>query len=437
MTSTVVVGAGWAGLATAVELCRRGRTVTLLEAAATPGGRARSVEHEGRTLDNGQHLLLGAYRDTRALLQRLGVDETQVFARLPLELLMHDAAHGDLHLRAGWMPTRLHLAQALLGARGPTRGERWSSLIAAGRLSRPPPATHTVAQWLTATAQPQRLRRQVWEPLCLAALNTPPETASAMVFHRVLREALANAEQSALYIPSRPLGAILPEPALDFLRRHGADVRLGTRVNRLLVDGKQTGGVELRGGERIEAAEVVLACGPRAGARLLAPHDTLGEIAGRLQSLELLPIATLYLAFDGPARLAPPMQGLLDEPLQWVFDRSLCGESGLIAGVISGPGGHMTLDNDTLIETATRQLRRTFPAWGDVRTAWIVRERHATFAATPAAEALRPASRTPVRGLWLAGDHLATGLPATLEGAVRSGLECVVSIATGETPHDA
>ncbi|MEJ2478913.1 MAG: FAD-dependent oxidoreductase, partial [Acidihalobacter sp.] len=112
MRPVVVVGAGWAGLAAAVELSAQGLPVTLLEAAPVPGGRARSVQHSGRTFDNGQHLLLGAYRDTRALLARLGVREADMFARMPLELCMHDAEQGALHLRAGHLPGRLHLAQA-------------------------------------------------------------------------------------------------------------------------------------------------------------------------------------------------------------------------------------------------------------------------------------------------------------------------------------
>lgn len=437
MTPILVVGGGWAGLAAAVELRARGLPVTLIEAARAPGGRARSIGRGGRTYDNGQHLLLGAYRDTRALLRRLGVKEEEVFARLPLELLIHDASYGDLHLRAGRLPGRLHLVQALLGARSPGVAQRLRWLLDASRLTRAPESTLTVMQWLEATGQARRLCRQLWEPLCLAALNTPAETASARVFHRVLHEAFAGPAQSALYIPSRPLGEVLPDPAVDHLRRQGVDVRFGSRARRLILESDRVAGVELRDGERIAADTIVLACGPRAGSRLLMPHEALSDTAKRLQRLDMLPIVTVYCAFDPTVRMDPPMQGLLDAPVQWLFDRRVCGDPGLIAGVISGPGEHLELDNEALAARAVRQIRDQFPTWGEPDSAWVVRERHATFATTPDAESLRPDMHTPLRGLWLAGDHLATGLPSTLEGAVRSGLECALHIAAGAPPHDA
>lgn len=424
MKPVVVVGAGWAGLAAAVELSARGLPVTLLEAAPMAGGRARSVRHDGRTFDNGQHLLLGAYRDTRALLARIGVREADVFARTPLELRMRDAAEGDLHLRAGSLPGRLHLAQALLGASGLALRERWRWLRAADRLRRAPAPELTVSAWLDAAGQPPRMRRQLWEPLCLAALNTPAGIASAALFHRVLEDAFAGPEQSALYLPSRALGRVLPDPAAAFLRAHGANTRYGTRVRHLSVRDGRISGLELRNGETLEADTVVLACGPHDSARLLAAHAETSEIAERLTGLEMLPIATIYLDYGPEVYLETAMQGLLGGPLQWIFDRGLGGEPGLFAGVISGSGPHMALDNETLAATAQHQLGQHFPSLGHARSAWVVRERRATFAATPAAEALRPTPETPLHGLWLAGDHLATGLPATLEGAVHSGLDC-------------
>ncbi|APZ42451.1 hydroxysqualene dehydroxylase HpnE [Acidihalobacter ferrooxydans] len=430
MNPIVIVGAGWAGLSAAVELSAQGHAVSLLETATVSGGRARSVRHAGRTFDNGQHLLLGAYRETRALLDRLGVPEEDVFARMPLELLMHDdAPNGHLHIRAGRLPGRLHLAQGLLGAAGIALPERWRWLRAAHRLRRPPPATSTVSAWLEATAQPPRMRRQVWEPLCLAALNTPARTAAASVFHRVLDEALANRRQSALLIPSRALGRVLPEPAQAYLRAHGADIRHGSRVKHLLVQGGSVSGVALRSGDIIPATTVILACGPWETARLLTPHAETSALAARISRLQALPIVTVYLDYDPEIQMQPAMRGLLDGPLQWVFDRGFGGEPGVIAGVISGPGPHRALDNAALIDAAVRQLNRLFPEWGRPRASWVIREQRATFAATPDAETLRPAPETALKGLWLAGDYLSTGLPATLESAVRSARDCAGSIA--------
>lgn len=183
-----VIGAGWAGCAAAVELARRGARVTLFEAARTAGGRARRVEHQGRTLDNGQHLLLGAYRDTLHMMRQVGIDPARAMLRLPLQM-RYPPGTGGMDFVAPRLPAPFHLLLAVLRARG---------LSAADKLSLTRFAT--AARWmdwhldidcsvttlLDRFDQTERLVQLMWRPLCIAALNTPPERASARVFLRVL-----------------------------------------------------------------------------------------------------------------------------------------------------------------------------------------------------------------------------------------------------------
>lgn len=427
----VVVGGGWAGLAAAVELTHAGVPVILIEAARQLGGRARCVRFGELRVDNGQHILLGAYREWQSLLQRIGLDEAQVVRRLPLQLEMLGRQDPGLHLRAPALPAPLHLLAGLLGARGLSLGERLAALrfglfLARTRLSAQ--QDRSVAELLRERRQPPRLIRLLWEPLCLAALNTPIDTASAQLFLRVLRESFRHRRRdSDLLLPVTDLGSALPEPALHYIERHGGQVWLNRRVTGLRLAGDRLQGVELDT-EFLPAPRVVLAVGASICQRLLSPHPAFTGVVGKLVQLDYQPITTLYLRYPEPMRLPRPMLGLLDGPGQWVFDRALAGQPGLMAVVISAAGAHMELDNAALGEAVVRQLAGLFPHWPAPREHMIIREKRATFASRVGIEALRPAAATPVAGCWLAGDFTATGLPGTLEGAVLSGRACARGI---------
>jgi hydroxysqualene dehydroxylase len=425
--NVVVIGGGWSGLAAAVELTRRGAQVTVLEAARQLGGRARAVPFGARKVDNGQHILLGAYSAFLALLATLELPEAEVVRRLPLALTWRDRGR-RIALTAPRLPAPLHLAWALGTARGLPRAERRAALRLALRLRRDGFRVDPdvpLAEFLQRHRQGPAVTRALWEPLCLAALNTPAAEASSRLFIAVLRDAFfTRRADSDLLLPIVDLGSCLPEPARDYIERHGGGVRLGSRVLGLQIHGGRVRGVLLKHHTLI-ADQVVVATPPTACRRLLAPHAPLTELHQRIARLADTPICTLYLQYPPSARLPRPMLGLLGTTAQWLFDRGqLGGPAGLIAAVISGPGEHMQETPEALTARVAAEIAAEFPDWPAPLETRLIRERHATFRARADIDALRPETATPVENLWLAGDYTATGYPATLEGALRSGLEC-------------
>ena len=436
-----VVGAGWAGLASAVEASLAGAHVTLFEMAPAPGGRARDVVSHGSVLDNGQHLCIGAYVETLRLLREVGVDEKTAFARSPLTLV--DAEGHGLRL-----PHGAPLA-AFVRAVVARRGWPWSARLALLRVAAGwrrsgfrCAAGDTVAD--LASSLPDAVRRDFIEPICVAALNTPASEASGSVFLRVLRDALAGSAGGAdLLLPRLPLGDVFPAPAQGWLARHGATIRLAHRVERLdRLDGGEPdagagrpgpgdGADRAEGADRIPGAwsvdgvhadRVIVAASAVEAARLAAPHAA--EWATTAAALRYEPIATVY-AQSERCRLPEPMLALRSDaarPAQFVIDRGqLGGPSGLLAFVISGAAawverGTAAIEAATLAQAASELARHLGAPLELVRT---VIEKRATFACTPAL--VRPPIVV-VPGLFACGDYIEGPYPATLEGAVRSGV---------------
>lgn len=429
--NVLVVGGGWAGLAAAVELTRHGIPVTLLEASRQLGGRARCVAFGDVRVDNGQHLMIGAYQSMLRLMTVVGVDPELVFLRQPLDLHMRALEQPELRVRARKLPAPLHLAWALATVRGLPPRERLQLLRFSHRLLRGKIALDediTAQAMLLGERQGARVMGALWEPLCLAAMNTPLAEASAKLFLEVLRRTfLSETEHSDLLIPKDDLGVLLPGPALDFIERNGGTVLLNHRVQHLLIDGQVCRGVSWRGGE-LAARRVVLAVHPVMCRRLLAPHPALAAQARKLSELRQEPITTVYLHYPQDVAAGSPLQGLQDGLGQWIFDRRVAGHPGLIAVVMSGRGEHLHMDNSLLGDRIQHELARLHPDWPAPLRTRVIREKRATFAAAVNVDALRPNTTTPVAGLWLAGDFTATGLPATLEGAVISGLRAAQAV---------
>jgi squalene-associated FAD-dependent desaturase len=417
-----VIGAGWAGLACAVEATRAGHRVTVFEAARGAGGRARRIEGDaaataGTPLDNGQHILIGAYRETLALMRVVGVEPRDVLLRLPLSLRRPDGT--GLAVPAGW-PAPLDLLAGIATARGWTWRDKAALLRGAWRWRRSgfrcadDTTVDGLCRGLTA-----RVMEELIDPLCVSALNTPSARASGQVFLTVLRDALFGEPGGAdLLLPRVDLGALLPDAALAWLARHGTDVRPGSRVDTIERGRPGEARWRIGGVDGIDADHVVLAVASWDAVRLL--RGSAIEAPAWIEAAEALrfeAIATVYL--DGAAPLAAPMLALRsspEAPAQFAFDRTrLGGPPGLLALVVSAADA----PRDVLERQVLHQARSVLgqPALTVLRT---IVEKRATFACTPG---LRRPPCDVATAIGACGDYVDGPYPATLEGAVRSGLD--------------
>jgi len=286
----------------------------------------------------------------------------------------------------------------------------------------------SVQALLHSEAQTPALIRKLWGPLCIAALNTPLDEASARIFVHALRESLAGfRKHSDLLIPRLALGDVLPLPCADYLEQRGVRIELGQRVTKLEIEDTGIQAVKIRG-RRIDAGHVVLAAPHVISRRLMSRHRPLQALCAQLSELGNEPIITLYLQYPPQTCLPQPLLGLEDTVAQWVFDRRVCGQPGMMAVVISARGRHSRMKTEALTQTVAAELATSFPDWPAHEQSLLIREKRATFSSRVGIDQIRPANTTPVAGLWLAGDYTANGLPATLEAAVRSGIGCAQAI---------
>ena len=465
-----VIGAGWAGCAAAVESSLAGHVVTVFEAARQPGGRARSLHRDRHDweagLDNGQHILLGAYRESLRLMKVVGVDPKKTLLRLPLQIRYPAGTDGmDFHCTR--LPAPLHLLTGLLRTRGLDRADK----LALARFS-------SAARWidwrlngdrsvdalLAQFGQTQRVIDLLWRPLCLAALNTPPSRASAQVFLNVLRDSLgASRQASDMLLPRRELGQLFPEPALRFVERHNGQVLLGHRVRAIDIhDGRfrisDSPGSEH--GPKSSSADasssdpamalfdrVIVALPAAESAGLLATIETAiipDDAQASASNLGHESITTCYLRYPTDIRLALPVFALRDDPGagrfgQFVFDRGQLDatQRGVLAVVISASTHVAAMSAAEVGQSICAQLAEQFSD-ERLRTPMdlrIISEKRATFSCTPGI--VRPSAITGIAGLFRAGDHVAGDYPSTIEGAVRSGIEAARLASAGWAQHGA
>ena len=414
-----VIGGGYAGMAAAVTLAAQRVPVTVFEANRTLGGRARRVEHRDLALDNGLHILIGAYRETLRLMRLVGADPERLLLRLPLQWRIHER----FRLEAARLPAPLHLLAGLLTASGLPLSERLAAAGFVFRMRRKRyrlNADTTVAALLARKSQGARATRLLWQPLCVSALNTPPEAASAQVFLNVLRDSLdAERDASDLLLPRADLSRLFPDPAADYIRRNGGTVLSGQRVTA--IDPAADGFAVAAAGASHAFSHVVCALPPYHAGAFLAGISALADAAKAVGSLAYQPINSVYLQYPAAVRLPSPMLGFESALLQWAFDRgALAGQSGVIGLVISAEGAHEDLAHEELGRLAHHELQQQIGTLPDPAWVRVIAEKRATFACTPGLR--RPDARTPLRHFYLAGDYVASDYPGTIESAVRSGV---------------
>lgn len=432
MRRVAVIGAGWAGLSAAVRLVQAGCHVELFEAAAQAGGRARSVRLGESEFDNGQHLIIGAYRETLTLLREVGVPAAML-PRSPLTLL----GPGAFSCKAPRLPAPLHLLVAIARAQGLSIGERaalvrWMLVqrLRGFRVDR----RLTVAQWTTPL--PPRVRALLLDPLCLAALNTAPDRADASVFATVLRDSLTRKQSDSDFIfPQDALGRLLPEHGVAWLHRHRALVHVRSPIRTIARRVDAGGAVTWALDDHPKGFDALVLATPAAvTARWLEQlaDDGLTTTIGMLRSLHYAPITTVYLLPESAVMLASAMMALEFDPTrqwygQYLFDRSQTGGPwGWLAIVISDSGDVMSLPRDALIEACRRQLEHALGQAISVAEAHVITDKRATYACTPGLN--RPPTTLAVPGLYLAGDYTEGNYPATLEQAVISGAQAAAAI---------
>ena len=434
-----MVGAGWAGLAAAVSATQAGHHTTVFEAAETLGGRARALKAtlpDGTpvVLDNGQHILIGAYSETLGLMRTVGVTPEQVLLDLPMRLPFPDG----LGIRFPNWPTPLDALGGILGARGWSLVDKWSLLRAAAGWQRQGfVCDDSLSVAALCRSLTPHILAELIEPLCVSALNTPADQASGRVFLRVLRDALfGEVGGSHLLLPTIDLGALLPQAAANWLQQRGGQVLCKARVEGLQRCGTQwqlagtgLGSATDQGFDAViwatsasNAAQTLMKYGQDAPENISNSVQSWGQTT---QALQFEAIATVY-AWSANARLSQPMLALRSStnyPAQFVFDRAaLGGPRGLLAFVVSAAQGDRASLQAQVLAQAKAQL-----GW-DLLPVVTVVEKRATFACTP--DLKRPSQHiTP--GLLACGDYVDGPYPATLEGAVRSGMAAIQTLARG------
>jgi squalene-associated FAD-dependent desaturase len=428
----LIIGGGFAGLVAGVALAGAGRGVRLLEQRPHLGGRARSFRDPatGSVVDNGQHLFMGCYHATLRFLETIGtLDRIRFQPRLTVHFL--DPGGRLTALECPNLPSPWHVLLGVLRSKGFTLKEKFE-VMRLGRALQSSVDNHlaseisTVTEWLTSLGQSPNLQRNFWNLLCIAALNEDPRIAAAMLFERVLRLALfSSPADSRLGIACVGLSDCYTDAAAAYIRARGGCVECGRSVADLLISEGRCRGVRLAGGEEIEAETVVSAVPLFQLARLL-PGDLLRAepFFSGLLALRPAPIISINLWFDRPVAELPFL-GMRGATVQWLFNKGRILGSGenYISLVLSGAHEHIARSREELLNVARRDLAGLLPPARGAKLlhSLVIKERFATFSPRCGVEPLRPPAGTPVKGLFLAGDWTATGLPATIEGAVRSG----------------
>lgn len=422
-----VIGGGWAGCAAALSLAEAGVHTTLFEAGKILGGRARRVEIQGHQLDNGQHILLGVYAQTLSLMAKLHPGDANpvdaVLLRTPLTL--EQPPHFSLVCPS--LPAPFHLLVGLWSARGlgffdKLAASRWVQSILD---TREDIVDTSVAQLIA--NQPKKVRAHLWEPLCIAALNTQPDQASARIFKHVLAASFGESRShSDLLFPRLDLSRLFPVPAAKKILELNGEIRLQTRIKSLQADRHRVRLLMSCG--TLDFDRVVVAVAPQHLAGICAGIPELNNVCGMVGTYRYEVIATVYLQYSRDVHLSRPMLGLSGGPAQYVFDRGYTHHHpGLLACVISAASSLLGCPQAEWLIHVQQQLSRIFalpePLWKK-----MIVEKQASYSCSP--DIQKPENQTPHPFVFLAGDYTSGPYPATLESATQSGVKSAHTLLT-------
>lgn len=383
-------------------------------------------------LDNGQHILLGAYHETLSLLRKVGVDENQAFLRQPLKIKMQSSSAETIFSlkSAHYLPSPLDMLVGLLACKGLYFSER----VAAIKLMVYLKKTHyqiandkPLESFLIEQKQSRQLIKMLWEPLCLAALNTPVARASTSIFLNVIKDSFSGCaftsrkKNNDFLLPRLDLSKIIAYPLSQYILSKGGDIKLNRRIRSLAIHDVGFS-LESRDGQSL-FSHVIIAVPPARLDKLIGNIPKLKNMLLKTQSYGYQPIYTIYLQYPPQTTLPDVMSGLSNTLGQWVFDRGrLCNQNGLFSVIVSATGPHQSLNHDELALTIAKELNQAFPNIPKPLWHKVIAEKRATFSCTP--DLARPTNKTLQPKLYIAGDYTYANYPATIEGAVRSGIAC-------------
>lgn len=430
----IVIGGGLAGLSAAVDVASRGRSTLVLEQRHHLGGRTHSIVHgpTGDVVDNGQHLMMGCYRETEWFLRAIGAHHL-AHLQPHLRILFLHPTKSPAFLKCPALPPPFHLLAGLISLNSLSFADRFRLLRVGRELRRMPAdvepeiADLTVHEWLDSLGQSEENKKYLWDIIAIGSLNDHPRDASALLFYRVLRTAfLGRRLDSSLLLPRVGLTELFVDPAIRYLKVHGGSVQTGAGVQQLVTEAKRVAAVKLADGSIVEGRSFVSSV-PWYAAKALLRDTPAASVLPPDDSFRASAIISVNLWFDRQVMVGE-FAALLDSRIQWVFNKSAILRASKTASqyltlVISGASSMVDLSNDELMKIALDDLSRVLP---EVRIATlqhslVMKEKRATFSPLPGVERLRPSSATPLENLFLAGDWTDTGFPATIEGAVMSG----------------
>ncbi len=432
--SALIIGGGFAGLSAAVFLDALGFKIRLLEKKPILGGRAYSFLDKkiGSWVDNGQHLLIGAYHETLKLLENIGAKRHLLIpSKTEVPLITEEGQPTSFNPSS--LPPPLNLLGGFLKLKGLNWRDKWG-LVKLGRelqnlkKGKPRfPLDQNVDEWLEDVGQSQRARTNFWDPLTLATLNDDPKVAGAGMLAAVLVKGFLGSNfDSRLIIPNSPLNDLLAKPAREYLEIRGQKIETGMSVKKIHVLDNQVQGVELESGELIRADYYISAV-PFASLLRLIPEGFVESepYFCNLKKLKNSPIVSINLWFDQDL-LDSPFVGIGGKKVHWYFNKNKIYDESHppyhVMGVISGAYQFVDLSKDEIMKIALDELGGLFPKAGKAHLihSLVNKERKATLSPQVGSEAWRPPQKSPFDNFYVIGDWTSTGLPATIESAVLS-----------------